>query len=95
MNVPEYRASNPLRIPELLSGRLVGEPDGAVTYVSHEPCRSVPTGAEITPAGSSFREHPRRPQSDPYGHDLRGRRSTPYFRRLRAITMRCTWLVPS
>ncbi|MCW2619868.1 MAG: hypothetical protein JWR28_3017, partial [Modestobacter sp.] len=26
---------------------------------------------------------------------LRERRLTPYFRRLRAITMRCTWLVPS
>jgi hypothetical protein len=30
-----------------------------------------------------------------YGSDLRDRRSKPYFRRLRAITMRCTWLVPS
>ena len=26
---------------------------------------------------------------------LRERRSTSYFKRLRAITMRCTWLVPS
>jgi hypothetical protein len=66
-----------------------------VTQASHTSRRPVPRGAEITPAGSTSQDGADVCRAPHHGLDVQERRSTSYFRRLRAITMRWTWLVPS
>jgi hypothetical protein len=53
----------------------------------HQRAGSVPRVAQQGATGVPTATH--------QAGDLRGHRSMRYFRRLRAITMRCTWLVPS
>jgi hypothetical protein len=62
---------------------------------AHSPCHEVPPGAEITPGVAPGERGPGATDATRHQVDLRERRSTDYFRRLRAITMRWTWLVPS